>query len=401
MKSTRIAIIGAGPIGLEAALRARREGYDVRVYEAGRVGEHFARYGSVRLFTPFRMNSTELGRDLLRAAGARMPDPEESLTASDLRERYLLPLTMLAELTGVIREGVRVTGITRDGLAKGVMSGRTDRPFLIRFDSGAERADVVIDASGVYATPNATGAGGLAAPGEDSLGSRLERHLPDLPGSARERYAGARVLLVGDGRSAANAIADLDELGRRTTVEWVHRDRGADSFSPISQEERDELPVLRDIDQRASRIAREAPWIRHHAGATITSYRALPSRSIEVLLGGSRIEVDRVLALVGYRPELDLFRELQIHLCYASEGPMALAAAVLAARTKDPANTAGCLGQVSHGPDTLRNPEPDFYILGAKSYGRNPKFLLRLGHAQIEDVMTLLAARAGVNLATA
>ena len=402
MKSTRIAIIGAGPIGLEAALRARREGYDVRVYEAGRVGEHFARYGSVRLFTPFRMNSTELGRDLLRAAGARMPDLDESLTASDLRERYLLPLTMLAELTGVIHEGVRVTGITRDGLAKGAMSGRADRPFLIRFDSGAERADVVIDASGVYATPNVTGAGGLAARGEDSLGSKLERHLPDLLGSARGRYAGARVLLVGDGRSAANAIADLDELGGRTTVEWVHRDRGADSFSPISQEERDELPVLRDIDQRASRIAREAPWIRHRAGAVIEGYRSLPSGRIEAVLGGgSRIEVDRVLALVGYRPDLSLFRELQVHLCYSSEGPMALAAAIQAARTKDPVHAAGCLGQISHGPDTLRNPEPDFYILGAKSYGRNPRFLLRLGHAQIEDVMTLLAARSGLNLATA
>src|SRR4051812_40757939 len=85
----RIAIIGGGPTGLELALRARHEGHDVIVYEAGRVGEHFARYGSVRLFTPFHMNSTPLGRELMRRAGARLPEDEEILTANDLRERYL------------------------------------------------------------------------------------------------------------------------------------------------------------------------------------------------------------------------------------------------------------------------------------------------------------------------
>jgi hypothetical protein len=97
-----------------------------------------------------------------------------------------------------------------------------------------------------------------------------------------------------------------------------------------------------------------------------------------------------VLALIGYRPDLSIFRELQIHLCYSSEGPMALAAAILAAQMKDPHSTQGCLGQVAHGPGTLKSPEPDFYILGAKSYGRNPNFLLTLGHRQIEDVMGLL-----------
>ena len=131
--------------------------------------------------------------------------------------------------------------------------------------------------------------------------------------------------------------------------------------------------------------------------ATILAYRAIPSGAIEVTLSDPpgkerRFEVDRVLALVGYRPDLSLFRELQIHLCYASEGPMALAAAILGAQGSDPASGKGCLDQVAHGPESLKNPEPDFYVLGAKSYGRNPNFLLSLGHRQIEDVMTLLGA---------
>ena len=413
-------------MGLEAALRARHEGHEVVVFEAGSVGEHFRRYGSVPLFTPFRMNGTELGHERLLAAGVKLPGDDETLPADELRTRYLLPLSRLPELSGSVHEGARVAAIAREGFTKGRSAGpgdasRAERPFLLRIETSAgrgriesrlERADVVIDASGVYATSNATGPGGLPAAGEESLGDRLDRHLPDLKGEALKRYAGRRILLVGDGRSAANVIADFDDVvraggeGARTTVEWVHRERGGRVFAPIPAAELEQLPVLRALDQRVNRIARSAPWIRKHAGVAVTAYRLLGSGAIEVLStdprgGETRLVVDRVLALVGYRPDLSLFRELQIHLCYASEGPMALAAAILAAQAKDPESAQGCLGQVSHGPDTLKSPEPNFYVLGAKSYGRNPNFLLTLGHQQIEDVMTLLgASRPRLNLAS-
>jgi thioredoxin reductase len=414
MKGRKIAIVGAGPIGLEAALQARHAGLEVTLFESRSVAEHFRSYGSVRLFTPFHMNSTELGRERLRAAGATLPGGDETLTAEALRERYLIPLSRLPEMKGVVLEGVTVTGIAREGIAKpsaGTADGRRrgERPFVLRIESAGEssriaRADVVIDASGVYGTPNATGTGGLPALGEERLGDRLEQRLPALAGNALARYAGKRILLLGDGRSAANAIADLDEMvragakGAGTRVEWVHRDRGDRAFAPVPRAELEQLPVLRELDQRVGRIAREAPWIRHHAGATVTAYRWRAAGGIEVTMAGARggeerIEVDLVLALVGYRPDLSIFRELQIHLCYASEGPMTLAAAILEAQANDPAGTQGCLGQVAHGPETLKNPEPDFYILGAKSYGRNPNFLLTLGHRQIEDVMGLIGVQ--------
>ena len=338
-----------------------------------------------------------------------LPGDDETLTAAELRERYLLPLSKLPELNGVVRENARIGAIAREGLPKGQSRAREARPFLLRVESergeGArmERADVVIDASGVYATPNATGPGGLPALGEESLGDRLERHLPDVLGQARARYAGKRILLVGDGRSAATVIADVDQLVRTgrdaaaTRVEWVHRSRGEEALAPAPAAELERLPVLRELVDRVEGIARGAPWIRRHGGATIAAYRSLPSGSIEATLEDARgaeqrVVVDRVLALVGYRPDLSLFRELQIHLCYASEGPMALAAAILGAESKDPAAAQSCLGQVPHGPETLKNPEPDFYILGVKSYGRRPMFLLTLAHRQIEDVMGLISA---------
>ena len=58
----RLAILGAGPVGLEAALYARKLDFAVTVYERGRVGEYLLRWGHVRLFTPFGMNTTPLGR---------------------------------------------------------------------------------------------------------------------------------------------------------------------------------------------------------------------------------------------------------------------------------------------------------------------------------------------------
>ena len=65
---SRIAIIGAGPIGLEAALLARQLGHDVHVFEKGHVAENILDWGHVQLFSPFGMNSSEWGRGALAKA---------------------------------------------------------------------------------------------------------------------------------------------------------------------------------------------------------------------------------------------------------------------------------------------------------------------------------------------
>ena len=64
---------------------------------------------------------------------------------------------------------------------------------------------------------------------------------------------------------------------------------------------------------------------------------------------------------------------------------MKLSAALLGAAGGD------CLEIPEFGPETLVNPEPGFFVVGAKSYGRNSQFLLRNGWAQVDDVMGLLA----------
>src|SRR6476661_5169431 len=110
--TTRVAVIGAGPIGLEAALHARSAGLEVVVMDAGDVGAHVAAWGFVRMFTPWVMNTTPLGR---RAAG---DDPllssDRCPTGDEFVERYLQPLARSEVLAGCVDTGVRVLAVGRD-----------------------------------------------------------------------------------------------------------------------------------------------------------------------------------------------------------------------------------------------------------------------------------------------
>src|ERR1700719_2548138 len=90
----RIAILGAGPIGLEAALAARQLKLPFTVYERGRVGEHLLRWGHVRLFSPFGMNVTALGRSTIHAPRRdhEFPADDACITGREHVERYLAPI---------------------------------------------------------------------------------------------------------------------------------------------------------------------------------------------------------------------------------------------------------------------------------------------------------------------
>jgi hypothetical protein len=399
-RGARLAVIGAGPIGLEMALVAGAAGYDVRVYEAGRVGESLRRFGEVSLFTPFEMNSTEVTRGRLRRAGVALPPDDTILKADSLVARYLGPIASLPELQGRIHESCRVAAIARDG-----------RSFLLRVEtpegSRFEGADVVVDASGIVERPLASGPGGLAALGEDRLGTRVDRHLLPTRADARARFGGRRVLLIGAGHSAATALSEFDAMAREgagpARVTWVNRgapgETGAGAGPPFLEHGDDPLPERRALAHRANAIAARVPWLETLPARTILAYEAEADGSIRVRLrepggGEQTIAVDRVFALVGYRPDTGLYRDLRVHLCYDTDAPMALAAALLAARAADPGRAPGqgdCLTQTTHGPDTLRTTEPGFYVIGAKSYGRAPDFLLRVGYQQAGEVAELLS----------
>jgi hypothetical protein len=56
------------------------------------------------------------------------------------------------------------------------------------------------------------------------------------------------------------------------------------------------------------------------------------------------------------------------------------------------------MADVSMRPQFMLNPEPDFYILGAKSYGRDSRFLIADGLRQVRDLFTIIGDREDLDL---
>jgi 2-polyprenyl-6-methoxyphenol hydroxylase-like FAD-dependent oxidoreductase len=79
-----LAVIGAGPVGLEAASTALDLGFDVHVFERGEAGSNPLAWGHVRMFTPWRMNVGPSARRRLERAGWKAPDLEALPTGLEL-----------------------------------------------------------------------------------------------------------------------------------------------------------------------------------------------------------------------------------------------------------------------------------------------------------------------------
>ncbi|MFW6089740.1 MAG: NAD(P)-binding domain-containing protein [Gemmatimonadota bacterium] len=382
----RLLVLGGGPIGIEAAVLASRQGFQVMVLERGVIGAHVENWGHVRLFSPWTLNRSAWGEAVLRERGIGLADPDAHPTGHEYLRDYLRPLAEAADIGSRIRSRMTVHGVARGDVHKGRLIGERDTagPFLAAVSdasggSSFVEADIVFDATGVYGQPGALGPGGLPAAGEDAVNNLIERRIPDP--SARDDYAGRHVLLVGDGHSAATtleALVRLREADADTRVTWVVSAKGP----PYEEIPDDPLPRRLALARFGNRAARgEVDGVRTVRSGIRRLARRNGSAAV-TFRDGETLDVDRVVANVGYRPDTALTRELQVHHCYASEGPMNLAATLLAQGAD-----ADCLTQPATGVDALRSPEADFWVIGAKSYGRNPNFLLRSGFAQIETIL--------------
>jgi hypothetical protein len=264
---------------------------------------------------------------------------------------------------------------------------RAERPFrlLIETADGEQvlEADAVLDASGVYGQPAALGAGGIPAPGERVLNGEIIRHLGTLE-SALPRLAGRAVLLIGHGHSAANALALMAATEPRPRVTWAVR---CANRRPCVEIADDPLAERRRVTAAANDLAAEPPsFLKVERRAGVESLRRQDGR-LAVALGGGRGGVfDTVVGLTGYRPDLSFLGELALEVSPASEGTARLARAL--------ANVPDCLSVPAVAPPDLQSGEPGFHMVGAKSYGRLPTFLLRTGLRQLETVLDSLAARA-------
>ncbi len=376
--SLRIAVIGAGPIGIEAALYARACGHAVVVYDRGPVGDHVRRWGHARMFTPFGVNATPLGLAEVRRekAGRSLPAEGDLITGRQFVEVYLAPLaeseTLLESLH--IEEAVIQVGRAAS-LKKSEQGERLPFRLLVRTGSGQERidtADVVLDCSGTFNTPKRLGDGGIPGVGELNARPHIAWGIEDVLGERRSHFAGKSIVLVGGGYSAATTICALAELAAEENATWVfwlsHGPRGA----PLPRIPNDTLKERDRLAVKANSLATRCDGnLEFHPQTVIdevTCHGPDGGFRIAGRTAGKSVswEVERLIANVGYRADLRISDGLSVD-------------------------------QPQGKPETR---EPGYFILGAKSFGRDSGFLLRDGFDQIRRVFAQLAGNTKLDLYT-
>ena len=383
-RSLPVVVVGAGPIGLAAAAHLQARDIPFLVLERGDgPGSAVQEWGHVRLFSPWSELVDPAARRLLEETGWIAADTDSYPTGQDWVELYLRPLA--AALGPSVRYGQEVTGIARQDRDLVVDSGRDTASFtVVTSGDGGEQsigARAVIDASGTWTVPNPLGGNGLPALGEHDHSDRVSYRVPDLGlDTVRERYTGKHVVVAGTGASAKTALIGLSRLPG-TRVSWfVRRGDVGDAFGS----EDDQLAERGALGARA----------RHAAGSDqvtiVTGFRAaavVPSGyRVDVVASDGRTvtDVDEVLALTGFRPDLDFLSEVRLDLDPRLQAPRALAPLI------DP-NVHSCGSVSPHGVTVLAQPDEGVYLVGMKSYGRAPSFLALTGFEQVRSVVAAIA----------
>lgn len=380
-----VVVIGAGPVGLAAAAHLAEREIPFVVLEAGDGPAASVRqWGHVRLFSPWRYNVDAAARRLLADAGWVEPDPDVLPTGAQLAEDYLRPLADLPALKPHLRYDSRVVAVTRLGMDRVRTADRATAPLLVRLADGEDLlARAVVDASGTWATPNVLGASGIPAHGEPEATALVEHALPDVLGADRDRFAGKRTVVVGAGHSAANTLLSLAELAGQapgTSVVWAIR-----STSPARTyggEAADALPARGALGSRL-RSHVDDGTIELVTGFAVQSVEPTAAGRVRVSGGATTVTADRIVSATGFRPDHTFVSELRLDLDPVLGSTRALAPLI------DP-NEHSCGTVPPHGAEQLAHPEPGFYAIGVKSYGRAPTFLLATGYEQARSVVAAL-----------
>ena len=351
MYETDVAVIGAGPIGLELAVALKRQGVDYVQFEAGQVGQTVSRYPKMTRFFS--------SPDRIAIAGAPLTTSDQSKAT---REEYL------AYLRGVVRQFdlqvetfARVVEIEPAGVAPG--SGHCDesggitelrdaKGFMLHVDRGGRlfryRVNRVVLAIGDMALPRL-----LHIPGEDLP---HVSHYFDEP----HKYFRQRLLIVGGKNSAVEAAIRCHRIGAEVTMSY----RG-ERFDP----NRVKYWLLPEIEALI-----RSEQIRFYPG---TRPVAIAPEHVTIaptppLSGESRdVEADFVLLLTGYRMDVTLFNKLGVALQGDNQAPV-------------------------HDPATMQTNIPGVYVAGTAVAGTQETFKLFIEncHIHVPRIVASLTGRA-------
>lgn len=390
--SLPIAIIGAGPIGLAAAAHLAKAGENFIVLESGpRVGHHVLSWGHVRLFSPWQYNIDKVARELLEENGWKAPSPDVLPTGKELVENYLLQVAELPQISPSIRLNTRVISTSRKGIDKMKSANRENIPFVLHIETQGLleqiEAKAIIDASGTWGQPNPMNSTGIWTKEEKSFENQIFYGIPNINGNEYERFIGKRVAVIGGGHSAINTILELSELNEKHSdlkIIWILRKNSVEEA--YGGEEKDALQARGELGTRIHQLVNSG---RVQVYTPFRIYSVKKNESSLKLNGDLNGEsfsingIDELIVNTGSRPDFSFLSEVRLNIDAATESISTLAPLI------DP-NLHSCGTVRPHGEEELRQPEKNLYIVGMKSYGRAPTFLMATGYEQVRSVVAYL-----------
>ncbi len=386
-------IIGAGSVGLAAAAHLVERGETFLLLEAGsQIGANILTWGHVRLFSPWRYNIDKAGARLLKKTAWVEPDLEGLPTGKEIVEQYLKPLANIPEIQPHIHVNTKVVSISRKDTDKMKTENRSDVPFIIYTEKEGEftffEAKAIIDASGTWANSNPANSSGVWLNEEKALHEHIFYGIPNVLHEQKDRYVNKRTAVVGGGHSAMNTILDLVQLQQshpETEIIWImRRDRVEDAYGG---EEKDALAARGALGSRIHQLVDEGKVkvvTPFYLGRMTKTEDGINISGNEKGTNTTLSNIQEIIVNAGSRPDLTIFSELRTSIDSTTESTEALAPLI------DP-NIHSCGTVRPHGEAELRQPENNFYIVGAKSYGRAPTFLMATGYEQVRSVVAYLA----------
>ncbi|MGZ9817662.1 FAD-dependent oxidoreductase [Peribacillus simplex] len=386
-----VAIIGGGPVGLAAAAHLQKKGEKFIVLEAGdSVGSSMLEWGHVRMFSPWQYNIDKAAKELLENAGWTSPEEEALPTGRELVEEYLLPLSNIPEIKEQIMLQAKVVGVAKKAHDKLKTGERDTVPFQlyveVNGDTTVIEAKAVIDSSGTWTNPNPILSNGIWTNAERQLHIQIHYGIPNVV-QLENRYQNKTTVVIGSGHSAINALLDLATLQEKftdTKIYWVLRKKQIHEV--YGGQENDGLAARGELGIRIQQLVESG---RIHILTPFHINGVYPTNGQITVVGelnGEEFtlgEIDEIVVSTGFRPDISFLNEIRINLDSAVESIKALAPLI------DP-NIHSCGTVRPHGEQELRHPEKNFYIVGMKSYGRAPTFLLATGYEQVRSVVAYL-----------
>jgi thioredoxin reductase len=284
-----------------------------------------------------------------------------------------------------------VLSVGRKNLDKMKTSGRENLPFVIQVLHQDEvkqfEAQAVIDATGTWNSPNPIGSGGVYAVGELENSDHIFYGIPDILNQHIDRYKNKRVLVVGSGHSSINVILELDRLKEKypdTEINWVLRKKSIREV--FGGREKDALEARGALGIKIEQLV---------SNDRVNVYTPFQIQQIQkkdgrlTIIGFQEdqkfalLAIDEMISNTGSRPDFSFIREIRLSIDPSLESVSAIADLI------DP-NIHSCGTVRPHGEKELRHPDRDFYIVGSKSYGRAPTFLMATGYEQVRSIVAAI-----------